>query len=232
MLEAGALAAGVALGGAAWGTYAPNSRLFGAVVGRGPRESVAFLTFDDGPNQGNTERILEVLAREEAPATFFMVGRHAERFPRTAVAVALAGHQIGNHTYSHVKLHRVGPRRTAEEIGRAHQSITAATGSIPHFFRAPHGYRGPFVARAIAPYHYVAFGWTFGVWDSARPGVEEIRSRVRRRLRPGAIILLHDGDGYDPYGDRSQTAEALTGIIADIRAAGYRLDSLFGLVAG
>jgi peptidoglycan-N-acetylglucosamine deacetylase len=232
VLEAGALAAGVALGGAAWGTYAPNSRLFGAVVGRGPRESIAFLTFDDGPNQGNTERILEVLAREKAPATFFMVGRHAERFPRTAVAVAQAGHQIGNHTYSHVKLHRLGPSRTAQEIGRAHQSIAAATGNVPRFFRAPHGYRGPFVARAIAPYQYRTFGWTFGVWDSARPGSERIRSRVRRRLCPGAIILLHDGDGYDLYGDRGQTAEALTGIIADIRAAGYKLDSLSGLVAG
>jgi peptidoglycan-N-acetylglucosamine deacetylase len=231
VLEAGAAAASVALGVAVWGTYAPNSRLFGPVVGRGPPRPIAFLTFDDGPNQGNTERVLEVLAREAAPATFFMVGRHVERFPRTAAAVARAGHQIGNHTYSHVKLHRVGPRRTAEEIGRAHHSIAAATGSVPRFFRAPHGYRGPFVARAIAPYRYRTFGWTFGVWDSARPGAGEIRSRVRRRLCPGAIILLHDGDGYDPYGDRSQTAEALTGIIADVRAAGYRLDSLSRLVA-
>jgi peptidoglycan/xylan/chitin deacetylase (PgdA/CDA1 family) len=231
MIEAGAVAACVALGGTAWGAYAPNSRLFGPVVGRGPREPVAFLTFDDGPNQGNTERILDALAREEAAATFFMVGRHVERFPRTAAAVAVAGHQIGNHTYSHVKLHRVGPRRAADEIGRAHQSIEAATGRVPRFFRAPHGYRSPFVAGAIAPYHYRTIGWTFGVWDSARPGAEEIRARVRRRLCPGAIILLHDGDGYDPHGDRSQTAAALPGIMADIRAAGYRLGSISGLVA-
>jgi peptidoglycan/xylan/chitin deacetylase (PgdA/CDA1 family) len=73
---------------------------------------------------------------------------------------------------------------------------------------------------------YQVFGWSFGVWDSARPGADEIRRRVRARIRPGAIVLLHDGDGYDPTGDRRQTAEALPGIIEDARNAGYELRPL------
>ncbi len=76
------------------------------------------------------------------------------------------------------------------------------------------------------------FGWTFGVFDTARPGVEEIRRRVRRRLRPGAIVLLHDGDGYDPEGDRMQTAAALPGIIRDAREGGYEFGSLSELLNG
>lgn len=225
-----------ALGGALiatgmWGAYAPNSGLFGPVVGRGPRQRVAFLTFDDGPNPGVTERVLEILEREAVPATFFMVGKHVERHRETARAVARAGHEIGNHTYSHIKLHRVGPRRAAEEIRRGHETIAEVTGAVPRSFRAPHGYRSPFVARAIAPYQYRVFGWTFGVWDSARPGADQIRARVRTGLRPGSILLLHDGDGYDPLGDRWQTAAALQGIITDVRAAGYRLAPLAELVA-
>jgi peptidoglycan/xylan/chitin deacetylase (PgdA/CDA1 family) len=160
-----------------------------------------------------------------------MVGRHVERYPETARAVARAGHEIGNHTYSHLKLHRVGPRRAAEEIRRGHETIAAVTGVVPRSFRAPHGYRSPFVARAVAPFRYQVFGWTFGVWDTARPGAETIRARVRTGLRPGSILLLHDGDGYDPIGDRWQTATALQGIIADVKAAGYRLAPLAELAA-
>jgi peptidoglycan/xylan/chitin deacetylase (PgdA/CDA1 family) len=235
VLAIGVAVAGVAIGTAAWGAYAPNSWLYGPVVGHGPREPIVFLTFDDGPNPGVTERILDVLARERVPATFFMVGKYIERFPETAAAVARAGHEIGNHTYSHVKLHRVGPRRAADEIQRTHDAIGTATGQIARSFRAPHGYRSPFVSRAIAPYRYRTFGWSFGVWDSARPGAEQIRARVRRRLHPGAILLLHDGDGYAANGDRWQTAEALPGILADVRAAGCRfgrLSSLTGQWAG
>jgi peptidoglycan-N-acetylglucosamine deacetylase len=231
MLEIAAAGAGLLLGTGIWGAYAPNSPVFGPIIGRGPHEPVVFLTFDDGPNPGVTESILDTLQDEAAPATFFMVGRHVERYPTTADAVAHARQEIGNHSYSHRKLHRAGPGQVAAEIRRAHQAIAGVTGQIPRSFRAPHGYRGPFVARAIEPYHYQSFGWTLGVWDSARPGVELIRARVRRGLRPGAIVLLHDGDGYNPSGDRWQTAAALPGIIRDVRDAGYRLGPLWSLIA-
>ena len=221
MLTAALVAAG---GGAALlvhGALAPNSPVFGPVVGRGPRERSLYLTFDDGPNPYTTERIVRLLERERVPATFFMVGRHVDRFPDLARFVARRGFGIGNHTYTHAKLALAGPGRTAREVGTAHDAILSRTGVAPRCFRAPHGYRNPYLRRTIAAYGYRLFGWTFGVWDTARPGAAVIRRRMGEGVRPGAVLLLHDGDGYDAEGDRSQTADALPGIIEDCRTMGY-----------
>jgi len=228
-----ALSAGAAMVGAlAYGVYEPNARLFGRVIGRGPRDGRrCYLTFDDGPNPSATEPILDALAARAVPAAFFLVGEHVRRHPTLARRIAEAGHELGNHTQHHVKLHVRGPRRIRTELGAAHRTIADATGRAPRVFRAPHGYRNPFLAPVVRDLGYRLFGWTFGVWDSDRPGAEEIRRRVRRKLSPGAIILLHDGDGYDPAGDRSQTAAALPGIIADAREAGYEFRPLAELTA-
>ena len=223
---------GAALGALATGVYYPNSRLFGRAIGWGSRAGGAlYLTFDDGPNAAATEAILDTLAAEGVTAAFFMVGEHVRRFPATARRVAEAGHQIGNHTQHHVKLHLLGPARIRAELEGAHATIAEVTGRAPRTFRAPHGCRNPFVGREVRRLGYTLFGWSFGVWDSDRPPPEEIRRRVRRKLAPGAIVLLHDGDGYDPSGDRRPTAEALPGIIRDARAAGYEFRSLAELVA-
>jgi peptidoglycan/xylan/chitin deacetylase (PgdA/CDA1 family) len=232
MIATVAVGTGIAVATGLWGAYDPNSSVFGPVIGRGPRERVAYLTFDDGPNPGVTECILKTLRRADVPATFFMLGSYVERYPGIARAVARESHEIGNHTYSHARLHRLGATRVAREISLAHDAIVQVTGRVPCSFRAPHGYRGPFVSRAVARYGYRVFGWTFGIRDSDRPGVEQIRWRVRARLRPGSIILLHDGDGYQSEGDRWQTAEALADIIRDARAAGYRFEPLSHLVSG
>jgi peptidoglycan/xylan/chitin deacetylase (PgdA/CDA1 family) len=222
------IAAGLAagLGGlTAWGVYDPNSPLYGPVVGHGARDAI-YLSFDDGPNRRATPAILDTLARHAAPAAFFMVGRHARALPCVARDVAEAGHLIGNHTETHVKLHRRVPARIREELVAGHHSLQQSAGVAPAMFRAPHGYRNPFVRPVARRLGYTVFGWSFGVWDTARPGAETIRQRVRQRLRGGAIVLLHDGDGYDPDGDRSQTAAALAGIIGDIGDAGFRLGRL------
>jgi peptidoglycan/xylan/chitin deacetylase (PgdA/CDA1 family) len=222
-LVAGALVGGGVL---ATGLYYPNAPLFGPVIGRGPRAGrTVYLTFDDGPSASATARIVDVLAAADVPAAFFMVGRHARRAPELARAVAAGGHVVGNHTDSHVKLHLRGPRRIRRELYDTHQTLSDLVGP-PRCFRAPHGYRNPWVGTTTRALGYRVFGWTYGVFDSACPGVEEIRRRVRVRLRPGAIVLLHDGDGYDPMGDRSQTAAALPGIIRDARDLGYDFHSL------
>src|SRR5206468_5610028 len=128
-----------------------------------------------GPNPHTTERIVRLLEREEVPATFFMVGRHAEQFPRLARLVAQAGFGVGNHTYTHTRLALAGPARIAWEVGTAHAAIERATGVTPRRFRAPHGYRSPFLRRVVASHGYQVFGWTLGVWDTARPGPAVIR---------------------------------------------------------
>ncbi len=211
-----------AAGTLALGIYHPNSRVFGSVIGRGAgRSRTLYLTFDDGPNPTATPSVLETLAAARVPAAFFLVGDHVQRHPDLARRVAAAGHEVGNHTQHHVKLHLRGPARIRRELGEAHAAITQTVGRSPRLFRAPHGYRNPFVSLTARRLGYRVVGWTFGVWDSDRPGSEEIRRRVRVKLRPGAIILLHDGDGYDAAGDRSQTAAALPGILRDAWDAGY-----------
>jgi len=205
--------------------------IFGPSVERGPRNRKIYLTFDDGPNERATPAILETLAGAGGagggvPAGFFMVGDHVRRFPVLARRVVSEGHMVGNHTHNHVKLHFAGQRRIRHQLEVAHRAIEWATGLTPRAFRAPHGYRSPFLRTAARELGYTVFGWTFGVFDTARPGVDEIRRRVRKRLRPGAIVLLHDGDGYDPEGDRMETAKALPGIIEDAQAAGYGFGSL------
>ncbi len=225
-----------ALGGLAWGAYDPTSPLFGRVIGRGSkRDRVLYLTFDDGPQPPVTSHILATLDRERVPAAFFLVGAAVRLHPDMARRVAAAGPENGNPPRSHRKLHRLGPRAVKAELTGGHRDIVEITGEIPRAFRAPHGYRNPFVTRVAKKLRYRTVGWTFGVWDSDRPPPEEIRRRVRVKLKPGAIILLHDGDGYDPAGtsergDRSNTAAALPGIIADARAAGYEFRSLGDLL--
>jgi len=218
---AGAGIVAAAGGTAIYGVVAPNSPVFGPVIGRGPRtRRDLYLTFDDGPAR-DTGRVLSALAETGAPAAFFVLGDRVARDPGPARAAANAGHELGNHTYTHRKLHWKGRGFIASELHRTHDAIATATGHAPRVFRAPHGYRNPMVHAVARELQYRVFGWTVGVWDSDNPGAEEIRRRVRTQLCPGAILLLHDGDAYDPAGDRSQTAAALPGIIRDAREQGY-----------
>ncbi len=204
--------------------------IFGPSVERGPRTRRIYLTFDDGPNERATETILETLSVERVPAAFFMVGSHVRRFPKLALCVADEGHAVGNHTEHHRKLLLLGRSAVRRELLAAHEAIADSTGQAPSAFRAPHGHRSVYLRSLVRDMGYTVFGWTFGVFDTARPGGEEIRRRVRKRLREGAIVLLHDGDGYDPDGDRMQTAAALPGIIQDARNVGYEFGSLSDLL--
>jgi peptidoglycan-N-acetylglucosamine deacetylase len=219
------LAAAGAAAVLAHGAFHRNSPVFGRVVHRVARGAVA-ITFDDGPNPDATPRILEVLAREGVPATFFLLGRHVERWPAIAREVAAAGHVVGNHGWHHRKLHRRGPAYVELDIGLGTEAITHATGLAPAWFRAPHGVRSPWVNRIARAHGQRVAGWSLGVWDSDRPGADAIARRSVDGCRSGSILLLHDGDGYDPNGDRGQTAEALPHIIRGLRDRGFRFTTL------
>jgi peptidoglycan/xylan/chitin deacetylase (PgdA/CDA1 family) len=222
-----AVTAAAASGLFAHGAFSPNSPLFGRVISRGSRRSRdLYLTFDDGPSPSATGRILEILDFHQVPAAFFLVGDQVARHPELARLLGSTRHELGNHTMHHRKLHFKGAQFIREELRPADRMITDITGRSPRLFRAPHGFRSPFVTSVVREMEYALFGWTFGVWDSDRPGAEKIRLRTQAKLKPGAIILLHDGDGSDPRGDRSQTAEALPAIIADARDAGYSFKSV------
>jgi len=224
----GAAAAGVAAAGlAAHGTWHRNSIVFGPVLTHLPGdEPVVSITFDDGPNPKATPRILDVLRSEQVRATFFVLGKHAERWPELVRRMASEGHQLGNHGYHHRKLHRRGPSYVRDDLTRGTEQIIHASGVRPAHFRAPHGFRSPWVTPIAASLGQRTVGWSLGVWDSARPGADVIASRAIEGLNAGSILLLHDGDGYDPAGDRMQTAEALPRIIDGLRRRGFRFSTL------
>ena len=221
-----AAAAGIAAL-AAHGAFHRNSPVFGKALGRLPtQERLVALTFDDGPNPAATPRILDTLEQEDVRATFFLLGRHVDRWPAIARRVADAGHQIGNHGYHHRKLHLQAPAYARVDLGMGAHVIRDATGANASWFRAPHGFRSPWVNAIARELGSRVAGWTLGVWDSDRPGVETIARRAVQGCRAGTILLLHDGDGYDPHGDRMQTVDALPGIIRGLKARGFRFTIL------
>jgi peptidoglycan-N-acetylglucosamine deacetylase len=225
----GLAAAGIAAAGlAAHGTWHRNSWLFGPVLSRLPDGSNAVsITFDDGPNPDATPRILDSLRAEGVRATFFVLGRHADRWPDLVRRIADEGHQLGNHGYWHRKLHRRTPAYVRDDLSHGTAAVERASGGVrPKVFRAPHGFRNPWVTPIASSLGQRTIGWSLGVWDSARPGADEIARRALDGLRAGSILLLHDGDGYDSHGDRMQTAEALPVILRGLRERGLHFTTL------
>jgi peptidoglycan/xylan/chitin deacetylase (PgdA/CDA1 family) len=174
------------------------------------------LTFDDGPGP-DTERVLDTLARHGARATFFCVGEAARRRPDLVHRLVAAGHVVGNHTLEHKKLPWLSRAEVVRQIDAAQAALVAAGAPPPTLFRAPHGWKSPFLGRALAQRGLRLVAWTRGVWDTERPGAEVIACRSLRALRDGAILLFHDGGG-----DRAQTAEALDAILTACARRGLR----------
>jgi peptidoglycan-N-acetylglucosamine deacetylase len=159
-VTAGAVALAAA-GTLAWGAVAPSSQLYGRTICRlgsgaggstgkedGGRRRIA-LTFDDGPNPAVTPRLLELLERYEAHATFFVIGRYARECPALVGEIASAGHSIGNHTDSHPDLLWMTPSAIRRELAACRDAVIRATGSAPRWMRPPYGFRGPQVAQVV-----------------------------------------------------------------------------------
>ena len=228
---------GLALAGAgalaAWGAFARNSPVFGRVVHRGPsdRNRIA-LTFDDGPGP-STPAVLDALRDAGTRATFFVLGRQADQHPELIRRIVADGHEIASHGYDHGILVFRGLAHVADQLRRTERAITNAAGaeSLSRLFRTPHGFRGPASALAAMRAGYRVAGWTTGVFDSDQPGADVIAARVARDLAPGAIVLLHDADGWRPDASRAQTAEAIPAICAAARDRGLEPVPLGELVA-
>ncbi|MDB4908373.1 MAG: Polysaccharide deacetylase [Gemmatimonadetes bacterium] len=225
----GTAALGLAIsGGLAHGAFHRNSPIFGAPITRVRGADAVALTFDDGPNPEATPRILDALATLDVRATFFVLGRHADQWPALVARMADEGHAVANHGWYHRKLHFKSPAYVRDDLERGTRSIEAAGGGRPALFRAPHGFRSPWVASIAKSLGQRTVGWSLGVWDSDRPGAGVIAERTVRGARAGAILLLHDGDGYAPQGDRLQTAESIPAVVAGVRAKGLRFVPLTG----
>lgn len=203
---------------AAW----PQSQLYGRIVTHGPGDAkLVALTFDDGPNDPATSHILDVLAARDVKATFFVVGENVEVYPDTVHRIVAEGHALGNHSYRHRKRDALLDPRYGE-LERAQRAIAAAVGFRPALYRSPNGFHTPWQLRAVRRAGLVTVHWTVQTKDWERPNPDTIVRRVLDHVRPGAIVLLHDGDDTHHGSDRTPTVEALSRIIDELHARGYR----------
>ena len=208
---------------AGYAAMAPASQLYGRTVTHGSDPGQMALTFDDGPNDPHTMHLLDVLARYNARATFFLIGKYVRQRPEIARAVLAAGHEIGNHTYSHPNLVLVSARRLRQELDDCRKALEDALGTKTTLFRPPFGGRRPNVLRTarslgLSPIMWSVTGYD---WNAKTPGaiVDKVARQVESRRKPQAeVILLHDG-GHLAFGaDRGHTVEATGGFWNAMRA--------------
>ena len=185
-------------------------------------DRVVALTFDDGPHPEHTPRVLDLLAEYDAVATFCMVGSQARRHPNLVRDVVDAGMRLCNHTVRHdSRLARRPLPAIDRELVQASDDLHAAAGDdVPiGYFRAPGGNWSRPLERTAARHGMRPLGWTVDPRDWSRPGTAKIVAAVRRGVRPGSVILLHDGGG-----ERDQTVAALEKLLPWLTGAGYRFD--------
>jgi len=201
--------AGSALGYAA---MAPQSQLFGPTFAFGANPKQIALTYDDGPNDPHTLRLLEVLAKHEVKATFFLIGRFVRERPAIAREIANAGHAIGNHTESHPNLLLASHKRVKQELADCERALEDAVGEHAKIFRPPYGARSPAVLGIARDHGLEPIMWSITCYDWKPAEADAIERHVAHKLEKqnsrGNIILMHDG-GHNRMGeDRAHTVTA------------------------
>ena len=201
----------------------PNSRLCVPVIMRfAPRGREVWLTFDDGPDPQETPLVLALLAQYRARATFFLIGRNAEKNPGLVREILAAGHTIANHTYTHQAaiFWAYAPSCFAGEIDRCADVLAAVAGAPPRFFRGPVGWHPPLLYRTLCRRGLQPVGWTARGLDCAGHHPGRAARRLLRHLQPGAIFMLHP-ERRNRRGENTGLA-ALEIVLREIDRAGYR----------
>ncbi|MFI9328480.1 polysaccharide deacetylase family protein [Kitasatospora sp. NPDC052868] len=178
---------------------------------------VVALTIDDGPDPKHTPIVLALLQQYGIRATFFLIGENAAEHPALVREIADRGHHIANHTWTHPDLRELSEGKVRDELERTSDLLHRATGRAPTWFRAPGGDWGSTSLKVAASLGMRPMAWSVDPRDWARPGTTVITDRVLKDVRPGAIVLNHDGGG-----DRSQTVAALKTYLPVLIDSGYR----------
>lgn len=184
------------------------------------------LTFDDGPNPDYTPRILEILNRHDAHATFFTVGTFAKKHPGIVRSILDGGHEIACHTWGHADCTKLTDQEVRRQLLWWESACPAHQEAAVRWFRPPYGATDSRVRDICSAAGYRTILWTADTHDWTRPGVNTICNRVLQMARDGACILMHDGGG-----PRSQTVAALKKLVPELQQRGYQfvtLSELYG----
>jgi peptidoglycan-N-acetylglucosamine deacetylase len=215
----GALAAAGGLIG--YASAHPASEFFGRSVHATTAAKKLAITFDDGPNPAITPKLLDLFARYNARATFFVIGDFVKQSPDLLCETAARGHSIGNHTDTHPNLFRRTPAQIQTHLQQCSDAIRQASGMAPRWFRPPYGLRNPWVIPAANRMNMQAVMWTVIAYDWKAQSKEWLIPRMNRIAEragknipanpnaPGDILCLHDGNHAQQNGDRHCTVEAL-----------------------
>ena len=216
------LTAAAAASAAGYQSMAPTGQWFGRTFAGGMRGSKQIaLTYDDGPNDPHTLKLLDILAKHNVRATFFMIGRYVQQRPDIARAVAQAGHVIGNHTQTHPLLIFESDAQTRSQLSDCDQALQDAIGDHSKLFRPPFGGRRPATIRIARELGLQTIMWNVTGYDWNAPPAAVIEKKVVRQMRGGDVILLHDGGHRALGADRAQTALATENLIRRYQDQGY-----------
>ena len=202
-------------------------KLLPRVLWRGPREDEVYLTFDDGPDPVGTKLVLELLAAHGCPATFFVTGARAATHPHLVRAIVQAGHGLGSHSFHHTRLAHLSTQALVGELLRADRLLASILGWAPCYFRPPYGTLTPAMVKAAARCGKTIVMWTASTSDyhpQADPA--RIARWLRRHVRGGDIVLLHDG-----LPTSSRTAQALALFLPHLTTLGLHGAVLPGAAA-
>lgn len=200
-----------------WGTLAPGSRLYGPVISRLPAGEGVLITIDDGPDPDITPALLEVLDRHQAKALFFLIGALAEAQPALVTEILRRGHRIGNHSMTHPagSFWCLGPWRMWRELAQCEAVLaTHDKPTAKRWFRPPVGHHNLFCHAAAQALGMPMLMWNCRGFDTVDRSVPRVLRRLERGLKPGAIVLLHDG--------RSTSVAVLDGTLALIAQRGLQ----------
>jgi peptidoglycan/xylan/chitin deacetylase (PgdA/CDA1 family) len=177
------------------------------------------LTFDDGPSPIDTPRLLDLLREKNVKATFFVVGKRAERYPEVVRRAWKEGHLIANHTWSHRPLFCfLTPGRLRAEIRLGSESIRRICGFVPRYFRSPVGLRHPLLGPCLKQEGLEYISWSIRTFDTFTDNSSALSCRILNRVTGGDIVLLHDR----LPGGTDAMLEALPGIIDELRRRGLK----------
>ena len=217
----GAVSAAVALA-AGYQSMAPTAQWYGKTftgLARSSRQLA--LTYDDGPNDPHTLRLLEVLAKHSVRATFFLIGRYVQQRPEIVREIAQAGHIVGNHSFTHPLLTFKSETEIKQQLSECRAALQDVISEPSNLFRPPFGGRRPAVLRVARSLGLKTIMWNVTGYDWTAPPAPAIERKVASKIRGGDVILLHDGGHKQMGADRSQTVIATDRLITRYKSEGY-----------